>query len=81
MWLTTVIVQTLQQKNAVSQMENTKHTLIVFSRTDLFEVCKVGFMASHIGDLWCEGWVLSERLDQLTQLNIRYRKYAYDDLA
>jgi len=42
------------------------YTGIIFNRTNLFEVCRVGFMASTIGDLWCEGWVLTERLPSLS---------------
>jgi len=43
---------------------------ILFYRQDLFEVCRAGFMASRIGPLWCEGWVLKDRLDLLTRKNI-----------
>lgn len=50
---------------------NQDYTRIVFNRTDLFEVCKTGFVAQRIGDLWCEGYVLTDRLNQL---KVSYRK-------
>jgi hypothetical protein len=43
---------------------------VLFYRRDLFAVCRVGFMANRIGPLWCEGWILEDRLDQLTHKNI-----------
>jgi hypothetical protein len=43
---------------------------VLFYRRDLFTVCRVGFMANRIGPLWCEGWILEDRLDQLTHKNI-----------
>ena len=46
------------------------YSRIVFNRTDLFEVCKVGFVAQRIGTLYCEGYVLTERL---SQLDVAYR--------
>lgn len=46
-------------------MSLTKYTRISFNRTDLFEVCKVGFIAQKIGDLWCDGWVQTDRLSML----------------
>ena len=47
------------------------YTRIVFNRTDLFEVCKSGFIAQRIGSLWCEGYVLTDRL---SQIEVSYRK-------
>lgn len=47
------------------------YTRILFNRSDLFEVCKVGFIAQRIGSLWCEGYVLTDRL---SQLEVSYRK-------
>ena len=41
------------------------YTQITFNRTYLFEVCRVGFIAKRIGDLTCDGFVLTERLHQL----------------
>ena len=41
------------------------YTRIIFNREHLFTVCRVGFMAQQIGSLWCEGWVLTERLQQM----------------
>ena len=46
------------------------YSRIVFNRKDLFEVCKVGFVAQRIGTLYCEGYVLTERL---SQLDVAYR--------
>ena len=43
---------------------------VLFYRRDLFTVCRVGFMANRIGPLWCEGWILEDRLAQLTHKNI-----------
>lgn len=45
--------------------KDTLYTWITFNRTDLFEVCRVGFIAQRIGDLTCDGFVLTERLHQL----------------
>ena len=42
------------------------YTRIVCNRSDLFEICQQGFIARTIGDLWCEGWMLTTRLGQLT---------------
>jgi hypothetical protein len=42
------------------------YTRIICNRSDLFEICKWGFVAQRIGDLWCQGWVLTDRLPQLT---------------
>ncbi len=42
------------------------YTRIICNRSDLFEVCKRGFVAQRIGDLWCEGWMLTTRLSQLS---------------
>ena len=46
-------------------MSLTKYTRISFNRTDLFTVCKVGFIAQKIGDLWCDGWVQTDRLSMI----------------
>lgn len=51
--------------------KDTEYTRIVFNRSDLFEVCRLGFMAQRIGSLWCEGWLPTERL---VQLDVPYRK-------
>jgi len=45
-----------------------------FYRRDLFTVCRVGFMANRIGTLWCEGWILEDRLDQLTDRKIWFKE-------
>lgn len=47
---------------------------VLFYRQDLFAVCKVGFMANKIGPLWCEGWILEDRLDQLTDGKIWFEQ-------
>jgi hypothetical protein len=61
----------MTQQHKEHTMSKTDHyTRIVFNRTDLFEVCKVGFVAQRIGTLWCEGYVLSDRL---SQLDVAYR--------
>lgn len=46
------------------------YTMILFYRKDLFGVARIGFIASKIGDLWCEGWVLNDRLSKLTNSNV-----------
>ena len=43
-----------------------ERTHILFWREELFEVCKLGFMAETIGNVWCSGYIPTERLDQLT---------------
>lgn len=53
--------------------KTTKYTRIIFNRTHLFEVCRYGFMAQSIGDLWCDGWIKSEELHNLSQKKIDYR--------
>lgn len=45
--------------------KETNYTRIICNRSDLFEVCRQGFVAQRIGDLWCEGWMLTNRLAQL----------------
>ena len=45
--------------------KDTGYTWIVFNRTDLFEVCKLGLVAQQIGSLWCTGWIPTDRLDQM----------------
>ena len=47
---------------------------VLFYRQDLFAVCSVGFMANKIGPLWCEGWILEDRLDQLTDRKIWFEQ-------
>ena len=47
-------------------MSKQAYTRILINRTDLFATTKVGFIARRIGDLWCEGWVLTERLPMMT---------------
>ena len=50
----------------------TAYTRISFNRADLFEVCKFGLMPKRIGDLWCEGFVPSDRIQSLkAEVNIR----------
>lgn len=51
--------------------KDSNYTRIVFNRTNLFEVCKSGFIAQRIGSLWCEGYVLTDRL---SQIEVSYRK-------
>lgn len=51
--------------------KDSNYTRIVFNRTNLFEVCKGGFIAQRIGALWCEGYVLTDRL---SQIKVSYRK-------
>jgi hypothetical protein len=51
-------------------MNDTEYTRISFYRKDLFSVVPAGFIAQSIGSLWCKGWVMTERLDQLRQNNI-----------
>lgn len=46
-------------------METKKQSLKVhvsFDRRHLFEFVKHGFVASKIGSLWCEGWIMADRL-------------------
>lgn len=45
--------------------KDSQYTRISVNRSDLFEVCKLGFIAQRIGTLWCEGWMLTERLTKL----------------
>lgn len=45
---------------------NTNYTRIQFARPDLFDVCCVGLVAQRIGTDQCTGWVLTDRLPQLT---------------
>lgn len=54
-------------------MDKTSYTYIVFNRTDLFRVTKLGFMATTIGSLWCEGHIPTDRVSQLNTLGISYR--------
>lgn len=42
-----------------------KHTFIIFRRTDLFEVCKLGVVPKYIGSLWCEGMIPTKKLHTL----------------
>lgn len=44
----------------------TKYQMIIFKRADLFEVTKVGFIVSRVGEVSCEGWVQKDRLSMLT---------------
>jgi hypothetical protein len=46
------------------------YTRIIFYRKDLFTVACIGFMASKVGDLWCEGSILKDRLPKLTSSNV-----------
>lgn len=48
----------------------TAYTRISFHRKDLFEVCKLGFMAQRVGTLWCEGLIPTDRVKNL---QIAYR--------
>ena len=41
------------------------YTRILFWRTELFEVCKFGFMAESIGNIWCVGLIPTDRLDKM----------------
>lgn len=45
---------------------DTDYTRIVCNRSDLFDICRHGFVAQRIGDLWCTGWMLTDRLSNLT---------------
>jgi hypothetical protein len=45
--------------------QDTKYTWITFNRTNLFDACRVGFVAQRIGDLTCDGVVLTSRLGQI----------------
>jgi hypothetical protein len=47
-------------------MNKQAYTRILINRTDLFATIAVGFVAQRIGDLRCEGWVLTERLPMMT---------------
>lgn len=46
-------------------MKKSKYTRISFYRIHLFDVCKFGFIAKHIGNLWCEGFIPTARIEEL----------------
>ncbi len=55
-----------QQHKEHIMFKEENYTRIIFNRSDLFEICRWGFVAQKIGDLWCEGWMLTNRLPQVT---------------
>jgi hypothetical protein len=46
--------------------KETQYTWISFNRVHLFKVTALGFMASRIGSLWCEGFIPNDRLSLMT---------------
>ena len=57
-------------ETAASDIRCNDYTRILFYRKDLFTVACIGFMSSNVGDLWCAGSILKDRLPKLTAMGI-----------